>query len=130
MSRGKILALMKSIERLGPSLGGSLSEVRRVCSKPTCRCAVDPEARHPAWMLTWTESGKPKSAHVSAANAGKVKQWIHARHQLKELLKEMDALLREEIRGEKAQAARNATATASASGRGRGRPPKAKNAAD
>jgi hypothetical protein len=112
MSKTKMLALVKSIAKLGPSLGGSLTRVMRSCGKKTCRCARDPEARHPALLLTWNEEGVAKSAHVSASIAAEVQSWIQARKQLKELLKEMDQAALEEIRGARAQKARKSNGAA------------------
>ena len=77
MSKAKMLALVKAISKLGPSLGGSLTRVMRSCGKKNCRCAQDPEARHPALLLTWNDEGVAKSAHVSAAIATEVQKSLH-----------------------------------------------------
>ena len=90
--RTRIAALGKRLAGRGVSVGGSLACVKRKCGKAACRCAMDPEARHEAWQLTWKELGRTRSAYVPMDMAEEVSCWIEERRRLKRLLEEMDAL--------------------------------------
>jgi hypothetical protein len=118
MSRTRILALAKEIGSLGPSIGASLTEVRRKCGKRNCRCATEPDALHSAFMLCWKEEGRSRAVHVPRDMVEEAKLWINTRRKLKELLKEMDAQVLELLKN------REAPAPIPRSGNARGRPPK------
>ena len=63
---------------------GSLSERYMTCSKPTCACATDPQARHgPYFSLTRGVQGNTRSRMVSAEQAKVVRAQIEAGQQFR-----------------------------------------------
>jgi hypothetical protein len=76
----------KDLERLAAQLArpramrrASVSERWMKCTKPTCGCSDDEEARHgPYYSVTWAESGKTRSRLVSTEQLPVVRQQIEA----------------------------------------------------
>ena len=70
-----------------PMRRGSLSERYMKCSKPGCRCAEDPQARHGAYYsLTRIVRGQTRSRFIPAEQAGVVREQIEAGHQFRRQL--------------------------------------------
>ena len=90
--RTRILSRIRQLGTSGISIGGSLTRIRRRCGKDTCRCATEPDARHEAFLLTWKEKGKTRSAYVPADMKVEVTNWVRERRKTKKLLAEMDVL--------------------------------------
>lgn len=64
---------------------GSLVETYRTCGKPGCRCREG--AKHgPYYLLTWSEDGKARSAHVPRDRVRRVKQMIRDYQEAREAL--------------------------------------------
>ena len=64
---------------------GSLSERYVKCSKPGCRCATDPNARHgPYFSLTRAVQGQTQSRLVSSENAELVQRQIARGHEFRD----------------------------------------------
>ncbi len=62
-----------------PMRRGSLSKRYVKCSKPGCRCADDPQARHgPYYSLTRASGGRTHSRLVSAQQAELVRRQVEA----------------------------------------------------
>ena len=62
-----------------PMRRGSLSERSIKCSKPTCACAKDPNARHgPYYSLTQAVAGKTRSRFLTAEQADLARKQIDA----------------------------------------------------
>lgn len=62
-----------------PMRRGSLSERYMRCSKPTCACASDPDARHgPYFSLTRGVGGRTRSRLVSGEQAKLVRAQVEA----------------------------------------------------
>jgi len=69
---------------------GSLSERYVKCSKPGCKCADAPEARHgPYYSLTRASHGKTHSRFLTAEQSELATEQIHAG---REFRKQIDAL--------------------------------------
>jgi hypothetical protein len=88
------LELPRSVRQLAARLAeaqpmrrGSLSERYVKCSKPGCRCAEDPKARHgPYYSLTRIVRGQTRSRFIPAEQAGVVREQIEAGHQFRRQL--------------------------------------------
>jgi hypothetical protein len=76
----------KEVERLAVQLArpramrrASVSERWMKCTKSTCACADDAEARHgPYYSVTWAEAGQTRSRLVTAEQVAVVRQQIAA----------------------------------------------------
>jgi hypothetical protein len=67
-----------------PMRRGSLSERTIKCSKPGCRCAEDPKARHgPYFSLTRSVEGKTRSRFLTPEQAALARQQIAAGHEFR-----------------------------------------------
>jgi len=67
-----------------PMRRGSLSERFVKCSKPGCRCATDPKARHgPYFSLTRALHGKTQSRFLTPQQAQMVGRQIEAGHEFR-----------------------------------------------
>src|SRR5437899_706153 len=74
-----VRALAERLVELRPMRRGSLSERYVKCSKPSCACNQDPEARHgPYYSLTRTIGGQTQSQWVTADQAERVRAQIAA----------------------------------------------------
>jgi hypothetical protein len=70
-----------------PMRRGSLSERYVKCSKPGCRCAEDPQARHgPYYSLTRIVRGQTHSRFIPAEQASVVREQIETGHQFRRQL--------------------------------------------
>ncbi|MGH9447063.1 MAG: DUF6788 family protein [Terriglobia bacterium] len=64
-----------------PMRRGSLSQRTVKCSKPGCRCAQDPKARHgPYYSLTRAVRGKTHSRFLTPEQAAVARQQVEAGH--------------------------------------------------
>ena len=80
----RVRALATQVGEPTPMRRGSLSERYVKCSKPGCRCADRPEARHgPYYSLTRTVAGRTQSRFLPAAQAPLVREQIAAGQQFR-----------------------------------------------
>jgi len=56
--------MAKQFATIGEFRPGSLSVNKRRCGKPTCRCAEDDDAAHPAWLLSRKLKGRSNNRHI------------------------------------------------------------------
>jgi hypothetical protein len=75
---------------------GTLISRRRVCGKPSCRCAKG--QLHEGLYLVVTEGGKPRQMYVPQSWAAAVRQWIENYQQARQLMDELSALHWDKIR--------------------------------
>jgi hypothetical protein len=76
---GRVRALADQLAAPAPMRRGSLSERYVKCSKPGCRCADDPAARHgPYYSLTRGVAGRTQSRLLSTAQAGVARRQVEA----------------------------------------------------
>jgi hypothetical protein len=67
-----------------PMRRGSLSERTIKCSKPGCRCAGDPKARHgPYFSLTRAVEGKTHSRFLTPEQAALAREQIETGHEFR-----------------------------------------------
>ena len=66
----RIEAIRRQIAEMGLVAHGTLSKRTKVCGRPNCRCAQDPEARHGPYY-EWTRRQKGRYVHtvISAEQA-------------------------------------------------------------
>jgi len=80
----RVRALAAQFGAPTPMRRGSLTERYVKCSKPGCRCAEDPAARHgPYYSLTRGVAGQTRSRWVTAAQAGVARRQVEAGQQFR-----------------------------------------------
>ncbi len=95
----RIRARTRRLGECAISISGSLAKIARKCGRKNCRCADDPSARHTAHLLTSKVRGKTKSIYVPVELVEEVDSWVRERKKIKRLLKEIDELGEQLIRG-------------------------------
>lgn len=65
LERSRRKPLNVVLQARGRVISASLSETAKACGRPNCHCAVG--EKHAVYQLSWTEDGRRRSAHVSAA---------------------------------------------------------------
>jgi hypothetical protein len=73
-----------------PVLAATLTQVRKRCGQPTCRCAQGEP--HLAWHLTYKVDGKTRTVYVPLDLLQEVRSWIQEHKRLKTLLDEIHQL--------------------------------------
>ena len=87
--RSRIATLVSS----QPILHGTILERKRKCCRPTCRCATDPERRHPAmYVFLSNGTGKKRQLYVRRERQEQVRQWVANDHELRRLTRELSDL--------------------------------------
>jgi hypothetical protein len=77
-------------------LRGNLLERRRVCGKPTCKCARG--ELHANLYLVFSEGGKLRQLFVPRTWEARVRQWVADYHDARRLLEELSRLYFEKLR--------------------------------
>lgn len=95
----RIRARTRQLGECSISISGSLAKIARKCGRGNCRCADDPSARHTAHLLTSKVRGKTKSVYVPVELVEEVDSWVRERKKIRRLLKEIDELGEQLIRG-------------------------------
>jgi hypothetical protein len=95
----QIRARTKQLGECSLSISGSLAKIARKCGRENCRCSDDPSARHTAHLLTSKVRGKTKSVYVPVELVEEVDGWAKERKKIKRLLKGIDELAEQLIRG-------------------------------
>ena len=81
------------VTRLWPVAKGSLSEVRKPCTRPNCPACRDGR-RHKVFLFCYREDGRSRCAYVPAAAVALVRQAIaNGRHLERRLVTEGRALI-------------------------------------
>jgi len=109
--RARIEELKHEILDLDLIASGTLVRRTKVCGKPSCRCATDPEARHgPYYEWGRLEAGKRISSTVSPEKGRRLRVALRNRRRLKTLVRrwerESGRLLDAEIAASQEQGAR------------------------
>jgi hypothetical protein len=73
-----------------PVLAATLTQVRKRCGQPTCRCTQGEP--HLAWHLTYKVDGKTRTVYVPLDLLDEVRSWIQEHKRLKTLLDEIHQL--------------------------------------
>lgn len=73
-----------------PVLAATLTQVRKRCGQPTCRCHQGEP--HLAWHLTYKVKGKTKTVYVPLDLLDEVRSWVDEHKRLKVLLDEIHQL--------------------------------------
>ena len=94
----RIEARRRALSEGSISLSGSLVRTLRPCGRENCRCAQDPDARHPSHVLTRKVKKKTKVVYVPVDMVEEVDHWVQERRRIKRVLAEMDALAEQLIR--------------------------------
>ena len=91
-------ALRKELAALDYVATGTLHHRTKVCGKPTCKCATDPNARHgPYYEWGRMRSGKLVQSTITPAQAKLLEGAIANHQRAKELLAEWERLSEAEI---------------------------------
>jgi hypothetical protein len=91
-----------------PVLAATLTQVRKRCGSPTCRCHHGEP--HLAWHLTYKVKGKTRTVYVPLDLLDSVRSWVAEHKRLKILLDEIHqltvALIRTHAQHQKRKAGR------------------------
>jgi hypothetical protein len=88
-------ALARLVSQRGV-LRGNLSQRRRACGKPTCKCARG--ELHQSLYLVFSEGGKLRQLFVPKSWEALVRQWVKDYHDARRLLEEISGLYFEKVR--------------------------------
>jgi hypothetical protein len=75
-----------------PFLRASVLERRRVCGKPTCRCAKGRKYRHRSLYLVVAEGQRQRQLYVPQDWEERVRQWVENHRTLKGLIRQVSEL--------------------------------------
>jgi hypothetical protein len=73
-----------------PALAGTLTQVRKRCGRPCCRCYRGEP--HTAWHLSYKVKGKTRSVYVPQDLLDDVRSWLAEHRRLKALQAEVHQL--------------------------------------
>jgi len=76
---------LKAVAGLYPAAKGSMREVRRNCSSPSCTTCIS-GTRHPAWLLTYYLDGRQHSKHIPKAMGGEMRKALENGRKLEDLM--------------------------------------------
>jgi len=79
--------LRSKLNRLGPLIKGSISELKMACGKSECRCHKG-GPKHPATYLSLYQQGKKRLVYLSKKEQKDARQWLAN-------YKEVEAIIRE-----------------------------------
>jgi hypothetical protein len=86
-NRRRIAQIRNRLARLDLICSGTLSERTKVCGKPNCRCATDPQARHgPYYEWSWREGGRLLHKALSPQQAAQLRQALRNHREIQNLL--------------------------------------------
>src|ERR1700738_2029964 len=88
--RRMLASRLKKVAVTKPILIASLTEVERVCGKPSCRCQRG--FKHRVTQLTYRYQGKTHAMYVPVDFREEVRSWIEEHYKLQRLLKESSRL--------------------------------------
>jgi hypothetical protein len=80
-------AFRERIEALWPLAKGSVSEVRKPCTRPGCKACASGQ-KHPALIFTYRKDGKLRCRHVRPGQEAVLRQAIENGRALERLLVE------------------------------------------
>lgn len=87
-----IESIRHKIAAIGLVAQGTLSKRMKICGRPNCRCAVDPQARHgPYYEWTRREKGRYVNTLISEEQAGELTAAIENHKRVLALLKRWSA---------------------------------------
>lgn len=88
--RRMLASRLKQVAAAKPILIATLTEVGKVCGKPTCRCRRG--FKHRACQLTYQDQGKLRAMYVPVDFREEVRSWIEEYRKLQRLLREISQL--------------------------------------
>lgn len=92
-------AFFEAIHTLWPLARGSLSEVRKPCTRKGCKaCATG--TKHPAFIYTYRQGGKRHCLHVRPPYVAQVRLAIENGRKIEEMLTDLGADLVRRQRGQ------------------------------
>jgi hypothetical protein len=77
-------------------LRGSLLVRRRVCGKPTCKCARG--EGHESLYLVVTEGGRTRQLYVPKDWESRVRRWVENQHRARQLMEEISRIYWDRVR--------------------------------
>lgn len=89
--QARIARIREELDRLGLVCRGTVVRRTKVCGKPACRCAKDPEARHGPYY-EWNRLRGKKLVHrtVTASQARALLRAIRNARRLRRLLRQWE----------------------------------------
>jgi hypothetical protein len=102
-ARQEIARIREAIAAVDYLCMGSIQRRMTTCGKSSCRCSVDPQARHgPYYTWTQTRNSRQFQRYVSAQQAKTLRAAIANYRMVKKLLREWDAQTERLIEAEEA----------------------------
>jgi len=89
----------KKLLHCWPALKGSLAEVRKPCTRPTCPACARGD-KHPNHLLAYSEKGRRRCLYVPAAMVPVLKRALQNGRRLEQLLYAMGPALLHEYRAQ------------------------------
>ena len=91
----------QQLDHLWPVLKGSLSEVKKPCTRPDCPACARGD-KHPAFILSFTQNGRRRCMYVPAQLVPLLRQGLENGRQLEALLSELGPRLLRHYREQRA----------------------------
>lgn len=88
--------LVKRLTKCDPWVGGSISEIKRICSSKGCRCKSG-GPKHPAMYLVWKENQKTRGLYVPRLLENEVRKWSENYRKAKEIMHKITEIQRQII---------------------------------
>ena len=85
-------AFREAVARLWPAAKGSLAQVRRPCTRPTCAACRRGE-KHPGWIFTFRDQGRLRCRYVRPALVPRLRRAIANGREIEALLTQAGAAL-------------------------------------
>jgi hypothetical protein len=92
---------LAQLAHAGEFLRGNLTLMRRVCGKPSCRCARG--EKHESWYLCYSEGGRKRMVSVPRRLLAEVRDWLARHRRAKDCLEALAAAGRRRLRERKAR---------------------------
>ena len=93
-------AILDALSGLGPMAKGSLSLVRKKCTKKGCRACAEGNG-HPAWIFMCRCGGRNKCMHVRLSDVDAVRAAVENARAVEEALAEAGVAFIESLRTER-----------------------------
>lgn len=99
-TQGGAGSLRGQLAQLWPLARGSLCEVRKSCGREDCTACASGR-RHPAWLFTFRQEGRPRCLHVPRPVVAKLRRAIGNGRQVERIMVEAGIRLVVEARRER-----------------------------
>jgi hypothetical protein len=88
---------LQQLTNLWPAIKGSIAQVRKTCLRPHCQACARGD-KHPAFILSFTQSGKRRCMYVPKDLVPLIERALHNGRQIESLLYQLGPMLLQQHR--------------------------------